>query len=440
MTAERDLFQEIEEEIQGSRQASAAMRPKLLGVMIGLLLVSILSAGWMIWKDTNPVSAVAGLVSRSTETPTPEPTSLPTPIPTTAPVPTAVPDAAVVDEGEAVVDGAADGGDTVSAESQTNEQPSSTEPTATPPPTNTAEPTAPPEPTATPTRAWSSLISAPVPAGQVMTGFTLAELNTQAFIQVSALMGYTEDALLGELDYLRAYSRGFIDDTLINADQLLVGAIPDSPLFLMVGQMSAPGDFAGGSGTLFVNVPWSSMQLRAQLTSPLLEQIENPSLVVNSWQVKGGWVWMLVSSPTLERAIESCRNSAPSINTGYFVAAGDWECDSQSALLQGGELEVIVQSLMGIEADGSGLVPLLPRPVNPIADRWVYADFGRYGTQLSLPGDVKGIVQESGMNFGLLQTSWDGNEFAPKMILQPTFNDGTYVYESLWSAPPDDTP
>ena len=410
MIDERDLYQEIEDEIAGILPEEESGGRGFLAFALSLFSISLLSlacvGGWIFLADEGAVVNVAELIN-GTATPTSTPTYTPTP--TSTPLPTAT-----------------------------------LVPTETPVPTNTSTPTATliptetPIPTPTPTPlVWPSAISAPVGTSPSYVALSLNEVGGTNPLILLSYLGYQGEDYFDEMIPLRALTRGYTGDSSVRAGTPLQGALPSTPLFLFVGRMSQAADFDGQTGTLYISVPWSSTTVQANLSSALLGQMDNPSLVINSWQQTSGWVWMLAEAPELERVMKDCRNTLPPIGSQFAMPAGNWSCDGLQTMLTQ-QMQVDVQVLQGIQLDGTTLEPLLPKPPRPIVERWILGDFGRKGFQLFAPGALTERLGNSTArnSFGMLRGTWNTEAalLTADIIMESNIVDGNNIYSLLWKA------
>ncbi|HFC12084.1 MAG TPA: hypothetical protein ENJ56_04510, partial [Anaerolineae bacterium] len=420
MVDERDLFQEIEQELAGATGSADSSGRGFLAFALTLFSLSLLSlaciGGWVFLSEAGAVPSVAVLLN-GTATPTATATPLPTPLPTATatipPPPTAV----------------------VATNTTTSEQAATSNPVAT----STTPPTTVPTlaPTATPTATplpWPPEISPAISHVPSVAGLTLKQIGGENPLQVLAALGHDGSTYLNEMQLVRAQTAGYLGDTSVQADQLLVGSLPPNPLFLFVGQMDGAADFNGQTGLMRMRVPWSETLIEVNLSSALMQQLSNPSLVINSWPKEGGWVWVLARSAELERALIACRNSLPSRSI-FRMPESEQGCDLLQTLLNE-KVEVDATVVMGLERDGKTMRDLLPRPNEDIRGRWIYADLGRRGVQLRTPAWLADILSFSDAreNFGLLRGTWDTEVFqlSADMVLDANTVDGVTTYTLLW--------
>ncbi|MGB1251727.1 MAG: hypothetical protein ACPG8W_14005 [Candidatus Promineifilaceae bacterium] len=410
MIDERDLYQEIEDEIAGVLPEEESGGRGFLAFALSLFSIALLSlacvGGWIFLADADAVDSVAELIN-GTATPTVTPTNTPTPTETPLPTPTETPTNTPV-------------------------------PTKTLIPSPTAEPTETPVPTPTATPlAWPNAVSAPIGVEPSFTSLTLNDVDGSNPLIVLSFLGYQGETYFSEMVPLRALTTNYVGDSSVRPGTPLQGALPDAPLFLFVGKMTQAADFDGQTGMLYLDVPWSDSVVRANLSSALLAQMENPSLVINSWQQQSGWVWLLAESAELDRSFKGCRNSLPEQGRRFEMPRGNWSCDPLKMMLEQ-EMQVDVQVLHGIQPDGVTIEPLLPVPPSPIIDRWILGDFGRKGFQLFTPGALTDLLSSSTArnSFGLLRGTWnaDSNVITATSILESNAVDGKNIYTILWQA------
>ena len=400
---ERDLYREIEQELEASKRAAkkAWWRAGLGIIFSGVLLLMAVS-GWQFVTKKNPIETIISYVRPSA---TPTATLVPTPTqtlpPTPAPTPTAEPSVAVV----------------------ATETPMLSTPTPTKP--------LPPTPTATPN--WASFVGSPLASEMQMVRLSLKDLGgATAIIALPQALGYTGNPMLRERTFVGAQTPGFKEDNLVQPDTLLRGALPNKPLFLFIGEMVGSAEFTNDVGKLYVKVPWNTSLVEAFLPSELIAQVANPSLTMNVWPSKGGYIWMLASSPALEQALIGCRNTAP-VQSIHLMPDVKGDCKTIVALSTTEKIDVTAEVVMGVRFDGTGLEPLLPKPPTPLTNRWIYADFGRYGLQLAMSDDDDKLINSSGIGFGLVRANWlDTNQLKPNLFLKPIYDNGVYYYEYLW--------
>ena len=451
MIDERDLYQEIELELSGATPAAQSGGRGFLAFALSLFSISLISlalvAGWIFLSEQGAVPSIAVMLN-GTATPTATPTSLPTPEPTNTalPIPTDAPA-----EADAAGAGAALGSESSSSDANAAAAAGETadaaadavaavDPaTATPPPLPTETPT--PAPTPTPTATplpWPPEIGMPLGLEPSIAGLSLEQVGGENPLRVLAELGHSGNTYLTEMQLVRAQTAGYLGDTSVQAEQILLGGLPTDPLFLIVGVMEGAADFNGQTGLMRLKVPWSETMIEANLSSALVQQVSNPSLIVNSWPSEGGWVWMLARSAELERGINACRNTLPSKSI-FRMPEGERGCDPLQGMM-GESVEVDAVVLMGIERDGQTLRSLLPRPAGDTARRWVYADLGRHGAQLTSPSWLTDILafSDARENFGLLRATWDVEslELTADMVLDANTAEGITTYLLHWQADP----
>lgn len=420
MVDERDLFQEIEQELAGASTGSDTGGRGFLAFALTLFSLSLLSlaciGSWVFLSESGAVPSVAVLIN-GTATPTATPTSFPTPLPTataTTQPPTAVPENTPVS-----VD--VPGNDPVAT--------ATTPPTATPTLAPTATPTATPLP-------WPPEVSSAFSHSPSIAGLTLEQVGGENPLQVLATLGHDGSTYLTEMQVLRAQTAGYLGDTSVQANQLLVGPLPPNPLFLLVGKMAGAADFNGQTGLMNMHVPWSETLIEVNLSSALMQQVSNPSLVLNSWPKEGGWVWILARSAELERGLVACRNSLPSLSI-FRMPVSEQGCTLLEEMWSD-KVEVDAMLVMGIERDGKTIRNLLPQPISEISNRWIYTDLGRHGAQLRTPAWLTDILSFSDAreNFGLMRGSWDTESFelSADMVLDANTIDGITTYTLHWQA------
>ncbi len=436
MVDERDLYQEIELELAGAVAGADSGGRGFLAFALMLFSLSLLSlavvGGWIVLSEQGVVPSVAVLLN-GTPTPTATPTQLPTPLPTSTPlpVPTVEPTA---DLSSAENTAATDGSDANGAGAVVN---AAAEPTATatPPPTPTTIPSPTPTPTPTPL-PWPPEVGRPVSVEPSVAGLTLEQIGGENPLRVLAELGHSGNTYLREMQIVRAQTPGYLNDTSVQAEQLLLGSLPPDPLYLIVGVMEGAADFNGQTGLVRMKVPWSETLVEVNLSSALIQQVSNPSLVLNAWPSEGGWLWMLVRSAELDRGMTACRNALPSRSI-FGMPDGEQDCALLQNLLTT-NVQMDAVTVMGIERDGSTMRELLPLPTTDITRRWIYADLGRHGVQLRTPAWLTEVLtfSDARQNFGLLRGTWDTETFelSADMVLDADTVDGVTTYVLHWKA------
>jgi hypothetical protein len=176
------------------------------------------------------------------------------------------------------------------------------------------------------------------------------------------------------------------------------------------------------------------MVLNVNLSSAILQQMENPSLVINAWQQESGWMVVIGRSIEIERAITACRNSLAARNPNYImpISSETNTCESLAEMLQNtAQLDALV--VMGLELDGVTLRTLLPVPPITIQNRWIYADLGRTGAQLLTPVFIDDVLNNSTArtNYGVVRGTWvpDALTLEVNAILDADTIDGLIIYD-----------
>ena len=397
MKIERDLYQEIDQDIRQSRVVAQKKMRSIIWIL-AIVVGVILPLGFFGWFFGRNATLPSLAFWQATATPTVTATAKPSPtfVPIATPVPLIL------------------------------------SPTASP--TQEASATVPP--TETPAPDWSAELN-PFLAGDrpTVTELTLGQIRQPAILSLADLLGYRDDALFAQLEFVRALSPNFIDDTTIGANQPLRGGLPNAPLFLLVGQMQDSAEFVGETGTIRLKVPGlDTPVVRVQLAPSLTRQSTNASLIINSWPTKGGWLWILANAPLLENALTRCRNTLPA-QSNYTMPAGEWSCTPLRQLTQQGELDFFAELVMGITPAGDGLEPLLAQPATPLTKRWVYADLGARGLSVGVSADGLALLQQATSRYGLVRGSWQDGRFAPNLLLQGTDENGVQIYRFVGQLP-----
>ena len=395
---ERDIYREIEQELEASKKAARRVWWRIgLGMLMGGLLLFIAFSIFQFSTKQNPMTVISGLLRPS---PTPTATFVPTPTASPSPTATAVQVAEVV----------------------------ATETPVLP----TEAPTKPLPPTPTSTPDWVASIGAPVASEMQMVRLSLKDLGASAIGALPQALGYIGNPMLRELDFVRAQTPGFTEDNRIQPATALRGALPNKPLFLIIGEMVGSAEFTGDVGKLYVKVPWNNSLVEAFLPAELIAQVANPSVVMNVWPSKGGFIWMLASSTALEQALIGCRNTS-TVQSTHLMPDVKGDCKTLVALSTTEKIDVTAEVVMGVRFDGTGLEPLLPKPIEPLTNRWIYADFGRYGLQLGMADESDQLINASGIGFGLVRADWlETFQLQPTFFLKPMYDNGVYYYEYHW--------
>ncbi len=419
MIDERDLYQEIEAELGGAGIV-VAPQPQgrgFLAFALSLFSLSLLSlacvVAWIFLSEANVVPSV-GVLLNGTATPTVTPSNTPTLLP--SPTPTTIPATGTPAPTETAL----------VAIVATNEA-------ATPEPTLTLEPTAIPEPTATPL-AWLPNIGASMGTAPSFTSVALEDIDADTPLQLMTFLGYRGEDYKDELRVVRAQTNGYLGDTSLSGSLKLEGALPEEPLFMFVGKMAQAATFTGQTAVMPLTVPYGETTLNVNLSSAILQQMENPSLVINAWQQESGWIVVIGRSLEIERAITACRNSLAARNPNYImpISSDTNTCDPIAGMLNGSaQLDALV--VLGLELDGVTLRNLLPVSPVTIQNRWIFADLGRTGAQLLTPDFIDDVLNNSTArtNYGIVRGTWvaDALTLEVNAILDADTIDGLVVYD-----------
>lgn len=430
MIDERDLYQEIEAELGGGGVVLAPERQGrgFLAFALSLFSLSLLSlacvVGWIFLSEANLVPSVAVLLNGTatpTMTPTHTPTLLPSPTPTepatVTPSPTDTAVVAIVEEEATAIQEL---------------------PTATVEPTLTLEPTVIPDPTATPI-AWLPNIGASLGTAPSFISIALEDIGADTPLQLMTFLGYGGEDYKDELRVIRAQTNGYLGDTSLSGSLQLEGALPEQPLFMFVGKMAQAATFTGQTAVMPLTLPYNEATLNVNLSSAILQQMENPSLVINAWQQESGWMVVIGRSNELTRAVTACRNSLAARNPNYImpISSDTNTCDPIAEMLNGtAQLDALV--VLGLELDGVTLRNLLPQSPDPIQNRWIFTDLGRTGVQLITTEFIDNTLNNSTArtNFGMVRGTWvaDALTLEVSAVMDADTIDGLVVYDLLYLA------